>query len=104
MPPYILSSAIGKTVLESIKNISLVHMFPFPNPLNTESSSDAARRGLVPSLQRNCEYLVTFSTTTSAPWELQLIFLSSVHKDKAVMLCYSYIVKLEVLPPYPFFK
>lgn len=37
MPPYLLSSAIGKTVLESIKNISLVHVsFPQPSQLRVE--------------------------------------------------------------------
>lgn len=58
MPPSLLSSALGKAVLESIKNISLAHLFPFPNPPSTESSSDAAQRE---SGSKSAEQLQVFS-------------------------------------------
>lgn len=105
-PASLLSSALDKTILESIKSVSLVHTFPF-FPLSAQSRAAMQRRGdLVPSALSNCKYLVTFSTNTSAPREQQLIFLISVCEDNTSTLCYSYIVKgkLGVISPHLLFK
>lgn len=45
MPPSLLSSALDKTHLKSIKSFSLENEFPFLPSFSVELSSDAVQRG-----------------------------------------------------------